>query len=132
MTVVVGFVPSPEGWAALDAALAECGRRGTGLVVVNTTRADRLVDPSYAQEEEVDRLTAVLAASGVAHEVRRFTSSKYPDEDVVTTADEVDAEVVVIGLRKRSATGKLLMGSTSQRLLLSIDRPVLAVKAARG
>jgi len=36
--------------------------------------------------------------------------------------------VIVIGLRKRSAVGKLLMDSSALRILLDADRPVLAVK----
>jgi nucleotide-binding universal stress UspA family protein len=36
--------------------------------------------------------------------------------------------VLVIGIRHRSAVGKLLMGSAAQRILLDVDCPVLAVK----
>jgi nucleotide-binding universal stress UspA family protein len=49
-------------------------------------------------------------------------------DEVVRVAGAVDAAVIVIGLRKRSPVGKLLMGSTAQRILLDSDRPVLAVK----
>jgi nucleotide-binding universal stress UspA family protein len=47
---------------------------------------------------------------------------------VVDIADEVGAELIVIGMRRRSAVGKLLLGSTAQRILLDARCPVLAVK----
>ena len=34
MTVLVGFVPTPEGRAALDAGIAEAARRGEGVLVL--------------------------------------------------------------------------------------------------
>jgi nucleotide-binding universal stress UspA family protein len=49
-------------------------------------------------------------------------------EEVLKVATETDAELVVIGLRRRSPVGKLIMGSTSQRVLLGAHCPVLAVK----
>ena len=40
--------------------------------------------------------------------------------------------LIVIGLRHRTAVGKLLMGSVAQRILLDARCPVLAVKAERA
>ena len=50
MTVVLGYVPTDAGRAALAAAIGEARLRHTSLVVLNTSRGDRLVDPRYATE----------------------------------------------------------------------------------
>jgi nucleotide-binding universal stress UspA family protein len=50
-------------------------------------------------------------------------------EEVVEAAERVKASLVVIGIRRRTPTGKLLTGSQAQRILLDATCPVLAVKA---
>ncbi|HVD29417.1 MAG TPA: universal stress protein, partial [Mycobacteriales bacterium] len=67
-------------------------------------------------------------AGGVELEVRQTPHSGEIADEVLRVAQETDASVIVIGLRKRSPVGKLLMGSSAQRILLDADRPVLAVK----
>jgi nucleotide-binding universal stress UspA family protein len=131
MTVVVGYIPNELGEATLTAAIEEARRRGTDLVAVNTTRADRLVDPNYAQDTQASALEARLEASGVPYAVRRFTSRELAADDVLGTADDVGAELVVIGLRHRTPVGKLVMGSTAQSILLDARCPVLSVKLPR-
>jgi nucleotide-binding universal stress UspA family protein len=53
-----------------------------------------------------------------------------PAEDLINVAEEVNADLIVIGLRRRSPVGKLILGSNAQRILLDAPCPVLAVKAA--
>jgi len=132
MTVVVGYVPNELGEATLAAAIEEAQRRGTDLVAVNTTRADRLVDPRYTQDAQAEALHSRLEESGVPHAVRRFTSTDLAADDVLKVADEVGADLVVIGLRHRTAVGKLILGSTAQTILLEATCPVLAVKQPRS
>jgi len=52
-----------------------------------------------------------------------------PAEDIIAVAQEVSADFIVIGLRRRSPVGKLILGSNAQRILLEAPCPVLAVKA---
>ena len=50
-------------------------------------------------------------------------------EDLIAVATELSAELIVIGLRRRTPVGKLILGSNAQRILLDAPCPVLAVKS---
>ncbi len=126
--VVVGYVPNPRGHAALAHALAECRRRGAQLVVVNNSRGDALVDEDYVQGEALERLEAELDRSGVRFELRQPVRGRDVAEELAEAVEATAAELLVIGLRRRSAVGKLLMGSAAQRILLDVECPILAVK----
>lgn len=129
--IVVGYVPKPEGKAALVRATEEAKLRGMRLVVVNSNRGGRDLtqDESSQIEEELNEVRRELAGTGIEHEVRHFVRGLEPAEDLISIADEVDAELIVIGLRRRTPVGKLILGSNAQRILLDASCPVLAVKA---
>ena len=117
-TIVVGYSSKPEGRAALQRAIMEAGLRHSQLIVVHTS-----------PDEEVAALKAELESSGVAYTVQQAPDALDPAEELITTADASSAEFIVIGLRRRSPVGKLLLGSNAQRVLLDASCPVLAVKA---
>ena len=130
MTIVVGFVPTKEGRAAFDRAVAESTLRNTSLVVINSNRGGRDYHARDAESEaELERLAADVRATGVDIEVRQLVRGNEPAEDLMAVAEEVDADLIVIGLRRRSPVGKLILGSNAQRILLDAPCPVLAVKA---
>lgn len=132
MTIVVGYVPKPEGRAALQRAVDEAKLRHERLVVVNASRGDAYVDPGYAPLQDVEIVKSELNSSGVEYELRQLVRGNEPAEEVVGVAEEVDADLIVIGLRHRTAVGKFILGSTAQRILLEATCPVLAVKASDG
>jgi len=130
--IVVGYVPKPEGEAALRLAAEEAKLRGASLVVVNSHRGGRDMDDAEAHstKSSLDDVRAQLSAAGIQHEVRQLVRGMDPAEDLVSVAAEVSADIIIIGLRKRSPVGKLILGSNAQRVLLDAPCPVLAVKAA--
>jgi nucleotide-binding universal stress UspA family protein len=129
MTIVVGYVPTPEGEAALTAAIAEARLREQPLHIVNSARGDSLIDSRFVQESGIDDLRSRLDASGVVYEIDQKVRGHEASEEVVEAADRVKASLIVIGLRRRTPTGKLITGSQAQRILLDANCPVLAVKA---
>ena len=131
-TIVVGYVPKPEGKAALRRAAEEAKLRSSRLVVVNSHRGGREFDRDDAIESEAQlaEVKSELQSHGVDHDIRQLVRGMDPAEDLVNVANEVGAELIIIGLRRRSPVGKLILGSNAQRVLLDAPCPVLAVKAS--
>ncbi|TKV28787.1 universal stress protein [Arthrobacter sp. NamB2] len=132
MSILIGYVPTPEGEAALEAGLQEAQLRQTNAVILNSPRKGAPVDASLIPEEQVAELIRRAKARGVDAVVRQPGHADDLTEEFIELAEEVDASLIVIGLRKRSQVGKFIMGSHAQRILLQVDRPVLAVKATDG
>ena len=127
MSVVIGFIPDEYGEAALTAGIEEAQRRRTGVVVVNSTRGDALIDKRYVGAEGMVTLEQRLAESGVEHELRQTMGRDVADE-ILAVAGEINADAIVIGIRHRTPVGKLIMGSTAQRVLLEAPCWVITVK----
>lgn len=130
MTVLVGYVPTAEGEAALRAGIDEARRRAERLVVVNTSPGEAPVDARLAPRSDLDRITRALAESQLDFEIRQSPGEGEAAEQLVGLAHALSASVLVIGVRRRNPLGKLIMGSTAQRILLDAACPVLAVKPA--
>lgn len=130
-TIVVGYVPKPEGDAALDKAVEEAKLRGAKILVVNSHRGgDRFDEKASADATDaMGRVDERLQDCGVEYEVRSLVRGYEPSEDLVSMAEANQAELIIIGLRRRSPVGKLILGSNAQRILLDAKCPVLAVKA---
>lgn len=129
VTILVAYVPRPEGQAALDQGLAIARARKENLVVVNAGPGGAQQDNSLAEAYDVERVEKLLAASGVEARMKQFIRGKDAVEEIQELVDTLQVSVLVIGLRKRSPVGKLFLGSVAQELLLTVPCPVLAVKA---
>jgi len=68
-----------------------------------------------------DRLTE----AGVSVSKRREHGD--PAETIISVAEELDVDNITMSGRRRSPTGKMLFGSTTQSVLLAGDRPVTVI-----
>lgn len=124
MSIAVVHNQSDEGRSALLAGVREAHHRETELVVIHA-----LSGSPNSQSQELAAVEAAVHALAPSARVE----AAVPDPDATSTLlaliDKVDAELVVIGSRHRSAVGKFLMGQTVQRLLLEIPVEILLVKS---
>ncbi len=130
MTVVVGYVPDATGWLAVQEAARQATWRQTDLLIVNVVGAAGYTTPTSADEKDLDALDARLTEDGVPHTIQHVDQpAGHVSDEILRVAQEVGAELVVVGLQRRSAVAKALLGSNAQRILLEADCPVLAVRA---
>jgi nucleotide-binding universal stress UspA family protein len=85
--------------------------------------ADNPEGASVGQVASVRRASNILEDAGF--EVELAESSGDPAEEILSLADEEDADQIVVAGRKRNPTGKVLFGSVTQDVVLGTDRPVL-------
>lgn len=125
MAVVAGFISNNESRVALNAAVEEAQARGRRLIVVVHTpvgQEDRL-------DEAMTEAREITADAGLDVDVRANPAEDFA-EGILTVVHEASPVLIVIGLRRRSVTGKLILGSNAQRILLDSPTPVLAIKSS--
>lgn len=130
MDIIVGYILGTEAQAALERAITEARAHGARLVVVHSGKGglQESDEEAEAYAEALARIDDRLHSAGIDHEVHEFVLGHKPADDIVRLARERRAEMVVIGLHRRTRVGKFLLGSTAQDILLESDCPVLAVK----
>jgi nucleotide-binding universal stress UspA family protein len=132
MRIVAGFLRSPEGTAALERAIEETRLRdGAELLVVHSMRGgDRdELDEVLSYREAFAQLEERLKTEGINYKLVEYARGNAPAEDLLQASKDHDTDMIVIGIRRRSPVGKLILGSNAQDILLHAECAVLAVKA---
>jgi nucleotide-binding universal stress UspA family protein len=128
MTIILGYVPNERGEAAYAKALSLATQLEKELVIINSSGRHSHVDPRLASQGDLETLLSRAAEAGVKARIERDAGEDGPDA-LIEASQWDDTDMIVIGIRKRSQVGKLLLGSDAQRILLEATCPVLAVKA---
>ncbi len=129
-TIVVGYIDTPQGHTALEVAISEAKLRNMKVALIHSMLgggkepAEEYVAASEAVQEAHNR----LEAEGVEHCTHEFVRGKTPAEDVIAAVNDHNASLIVIGVRQRSTTGKVLLGSNALEILHDSRVPVLCVK----
>lgn len=126
MKILLAYVPSATAEAAFDYAVSEAKAHDASLLVLASERA---VSGRKAAEVADGRPIAErLAETGVPHELRVVPKRDDPADDILAAAEDDGVDLVVLGIRKRTPIGKMLIGSTSQRVIMEAPCPVVCVK----
>lgn len=131
MVMVVALdKPSDRTERILKFALEEAKLRNEKILFVHSLfGGDKTTEKEVkAGEELLEDAAKKAEAAGVKYETHLLVRGKNPGDDIVDFAKEVQASVVVIGVRKRRPAGKLLFGSVAQHVILHAEQPVICIK----
>ncbi len=123
---------SPIGRVALREAAREAKLRDVELAIIHVVES---VDLDLADAHRAglsDEVEKVLAEFDLGEVPWRLELAAGANEDipevVLTFANAAEAEILVIGARRRSPMDKFLLGSVTQTIILDADMPVVVVK----
>lgn len=126
MKILLAYVPSATSEAAFAYAVAEARQKQGSLLVLASESSGN----PEKQRGVMDRrpLSERLVETGIAHELREVPHRDDPADDILAATEEEAVDLVVLGIRKRTPIGKILLGSTAQRVVMEAPCPVVVVK----
>jgi nucleotide-binding universal stress UspA family protein len=124
MTIILAYVEDTEGDAAARAAVAESLLRAEQLIAVSAVRNQTL------DLQQVRQHLEAIAPEAAGLDIAVVTPDLHdPSDAIIQEAQRENASLIVVGLHRRSRVGKVILGSTAQRILLEATCSVLAVRA---
>jgi nucleotide-binding universal stress UspA family protein len=130
--VVVGLKPDVDNAPLLDLARSVLEPEGNLLLVslVQVGKDEDQLQRLNHVKAELHELAEMLRSQGYRVETEAQLGMVGIGTDLARLADRAEADVLVIGLAKRSRVGKALLGSDAQAALMHATCPVLAVRVA--
>ena len=130
MKILVGYDGSNSAKEALNLAKIHAKAFGASVSVVTSmakgTEGQR--EEINQSEKGLDWARTVFEENGIECDTHLLIRGMSPGEDIIEYAKENRVEEIIVGVKRRSKVGKLLMGSTAQFVILQAPCPVVSVK----
>ncbi len=130
MCILVGLDGSSQSFRALEFALEEGKLRGKKVVAIHSLYGgDRTDEEEIIRGEEILKRAEEMAREyGVEFETHLLVRGKSPGEDIVDFANEVGAEMIVLGMKRRASIKERILGGVSRFVVNHADQPVVLIK----
>ena len=130
MKFLVAYNGTKEAEAALALAKTHAKIFGAKLVVISSSeggKGEKLEDINKIKRD-LESIQEDLSMDGIDCEVEQLARGLAPGEDIVLFAEENEVDQIYVGIRKKSRTSKLILGSTAQFIILKAKCPVTSAK----
>ncbi len=132
MKILLGYQPHYESEKGLFVTLKFAKALNAEVVVISSDmtgeKGHTLYKGEKAAKKRLDDAKAFFEKNGVPCRTEYLDRGIEPWDDIVDKAKEYEVDVIVLGNKKRSRFEKILVGSTTQRVILEADCPVMTYK----
>ena len=130
MKILVGYDSTNSAKEALNLAKDHAQAFGGSVDVVTSMQkgTEHQREDIEQAERGLEYAKSVFEDATIECNTHLLIRGLSPGEDLVEFAAENEVDEIVVGVKRRSKVGKLLMGSTAQYVILQADCPVVAVK----
>lgn len=132
---------------ALDHALGLAKALGSAVTIVTVTEPTAVIGGGYATvagtsfdpipelleavetaaKEVLTKAAAVASAAGITAKTA-YVNDSFPADGIISTANSVGADLIVMGSHGRRGLGRLLLGSQTSNVLAHTTIPVLVTR----
>jgi len=130
MKILVGYDGSVPSREALNLASIHAVSFGATVDVVTS-----MEEGTGNQQEEIEKAErglewakSLFTDKNIPCKTHLLIRGMFPGEDLVEFARDNKIDEIVVGVKRRSKVGKLLLGSTAQFVILQANCPVVSVK----
>ena len=130
MKILVGYDGSNSAKEALNLAKIHAKAFGASVAVVTSMEKGTEGEREAIAEAEklLEWAKSLFDENEIACDTHLLIRGLSPGEDIVEFAKENQVDEIIVGVKRRSKVGKLLMGSTAQYVILEAPCPVISVK----
>jgi nucleotide-binding universal stress UspA family protein len=130
MNILVGYDGTNAAKEALNLAKSHAKVFGASVEVVTSMQKGTESERKVIEQAErgLEYAKSLFEEDGIACNTHLLIRGLSAGEDLVEFANENKVDQIVVGVKRRSKVGKLLMGSTAQYVILQAECPVITVK----
>jgi nucleotide-binding universal stress UspA family protein len=130
MKILVGYDGSASAKEALKLAIKHASVFGATVDVITS-----MEEGTGTQMQEIEKAEqglewakSLFVEKNILCATHLLIRGLSPGEDLVNFAKDNKVDEIIVGVKRRSKVGKLLMGSTAQFVILEASCPVVSVK----
>lgn len=130
MKILVGYDGSNAAKEAMDLALKSAQAFHASVSVVTSMLQGTEENQKEIEQAErgLEYAQSLFENSHVDCKTHLLIRGMSPGEDLVKFAQDNGVDQIIVGVKRRSKVGKLLMGSTAQYVILNAPCPVVTIK----